>query len=93
MMGKKCFFKFLSSYGKIVCLIELICILSCSVASSALLFYSALKAFLVSSLNPIFIYSFSVIQLCASSYRAITYYQLSERMKHKMQGMLPLQHI
>lgn len=58
-MGKKTFLKFLSSHGKIVCLIELICTLSYSVASSALLFYSALKAFLVLSLNPIFIYSFS----------------------------------
>lgn len=35
---------------------------------------------------------FPVIQLCVSSYRAITYYQSSERMKHKMQGMLSLQH-
>ncbi|TKS83016.1 Serine/threonine-protein phosphatase 2B catalytic subunit alpha isoform [Collichthys lucidus] len=31
-------------------------------------------------------YSFPVTQLCASFYRAITYYQSSERMKHKMQA-------
>ena len=48
------------------------------------------KAF--SSLNPLFISSFPVTQPCVSSYRAITYYQLSERMKHKMQGTLYMQH-
>lgn len=37
-----------------------------------------------------FIDSFPVTQLCVSSYRAITYYQSSGRMRHKMQGMLSL---
>lgn len=40
----------------------------------------------------ILLFSFPVTRLCASSYRAITYYQSSERTKHKMQGMLSIQH-
>lgn len=55
-----------------------------------LLFY--LSVFSAMSPQPVFIDSFPVIQLYASSSRAITYYQLSERMKHRMLGMLSLQH-
>lgn len=56
-----------------------------------LLFYLSVSSSVMSP-QPVFIYSFPVTQLYASSYRAITYYQLFERMKHKMPGMLSLQH-
>lgn len=69
-------FKILSNYERIVLLVELVII----------------KSIANISLNPNFYFFFPVTQLSVSSYRAITYYQSSGRMKHKMQGMLFPQH-
>lgn len=62
-----------------MCFVELICSLS----------YSHLLYFSLFAPKTSFVFSFPVIQLYVSSYRAITYYQLFEHTKHKMLGMSP----
>lgn len=58
-----------------------------SIASSVLLY--SVNVF---NYDSSFAYSFPVILLYVSSYRAIIYYQLFEPMKHKMPGMLSSPH-